>query len=46
MDGGFESAGLKNKVEINISESGVVFVNGMGNFDDILQKIDLVKINK
>ena len=36
----------KNKVEINISESGVVFVNGMGNFDDILQKIDLVKINK
>lgn len=36
----------KNRVEINISESGVVFVNGMGNFDEILQKIDLVKINK
>lgn len=36
----------KNKVEVNISKNGVVFMNGMGNFDDILQKIDLVKLNR
>ena len=34
----------KNKVEVNISESGAVFINGMGNFDDILKKIDLTKL--
>lgn len=33
----------KNKVEVNISKSGVIFMNGMGNFDEILQKIDLKK---
>ena len=36
----------KNKVEINISSNGVVFMNGMGNFDEILHKIDLAPINK
>ena len=30
-----------NKVEINISKNGVVFLNGMGDFDKIMQKIDL-----
>lgn len=34
----------KNKVEINISDKGVVFMNGMGNFDDIMRKIDLISI--
>lgn len=34
----------KNKVEINISENGVVFMNGMGNFEEIQQKIDLMKL--
>ena len=33
----------KNKVEVNVATSGVVFMNGMGNFDEILQKIDLIK---
>lgn len=36
----------KNKVEVNISKNGVVFVNGMGNFNEILQKIDLSAIKK
>jgi len=36
----------KNKVEINIYSNGVVFMNGMGNFDDIMQKVDLVKLKK
>ena len=31
----------KNKVEVNISKNGQIFMNGMGNFDEILQKIDL-----
>lgn len=36
----------KNKVEINISKNGQIFMNGMGNFDEIMQKIDLVGIKK
>lgn len=36
----------KNKVEVNISKNGVVFMNGMGNFDEIMQKIDLIKLSK
>ena len=36
----------KNKVEVNISKNGQVFMNGMGNFDGILQKIDLAGIEK
>ena len=36
----------KNKVEINISPDGIVFMNGMGDFDDIMQKVDLVKLKK
>ena len=31
----------KNKVEINISKNGQIFINGMGNFDEILHKVDL-----
>lgn len=34
----------KNKVEVNISKNGIVFMNGMGDFDSIMQKIDLIKI--
>ena len=34
----------KNKVEINIGENGVVFMNGMGDFDEIMQKVDLVAL--
>lgn len=36
---------FKNKVEVNISENGTVFMNGMGNFEDILKKIDLTPIS-
>ena len=36
----------KNKVEVNISKNGTIFVNGMGNFDEILQKIDLYPVKK
>jgi len=36
----------KNKVEINLYPNGTVFMNGMGDFDDIMQKIDLVKLKK
>lgn len=34
----------KNKVEVNISKNGVVFMNGMGNFEEIQQKIDLMPV--
>lgn len=34
----------KNKIEINISKNGDIFMNGMGNFDEIQHKIDLTKI--
>lgn len=33
----------KNKVEVNVLKSGAIFMNGMGNFDEILRKIDLIK---
>ena len=36
----------KNKVEVNISKNGQIFMNGMGNFDEILQKVDLYGLNK
>ena len=32
----------KNKVEVNISKSGFIFVNGMGDFDDISKKLKLL----
>ena len=35
----------KNKVEINISKNGTVFMNGMGNFKEILEKIHLSNIS-
>lgn len=34
----------KNKIEINISKDGTIFMNGMGNFDEIQHKIDLTKL--
>ena len=34
----------KNKVEVNIDKNGIVFMNGMGNFEEIMQKIDLVRL--
>lgn len=34
----------KNKLEINISKNGMVFINGMGDFDDVLHKIDFVPV--
>lgn len=36
----------KNKVEMNIYSDGSVFMNGMGNFQDIMHKVDLIKIEK
>lgn len=36
----------KNKVEVNVSKNGTIFVNGMGNFQEILQKIDLYPMKK
>ncbi|MBQ7125932.1 radical SAM protein [bacterium] len=30
-----------NKVEVNISKDGFIFMNGMGDFEEIIQKIDL-----
>jgi len=36
----------KNKVEVNINTNGIVFMNGMGNFEKILKKIDLKNIEK
>ena len=34
----------KNKVEVNISKNGIIFLNGMGDFDKIVQKIDLASV--
>ena len=39
-------AKYKNKIEVNISKNGQIFMNGMGNFDEILQKVDLFGIKK
>ena len=36
----------KNKIEINILQNGTVFMNGMGDFKDIMQKVDLAKLKK
>ena len=36
----------KNKIEINISKNGEIFLNGIGNFDEIMQKMDLVALKK
>lgn len=36
----------KNKVEVNISKNGFIFMNGMGNFDEIMQKMDLVSLKQ
>jgi len=36
----------KNKVELNISKNGQIFMNGMGNFDEILSKMSLKGVNR
>ena len=35
----------KNKVEINISKNGMIFMNGMGDFNSITKKIKLLNIS-
>ena len=32
----------KNKIEVNISKNGTLFINGMGNFHEITQKLELL----
>lgn len=32
--------GYKNKVEVNIQKNGTIFINGMGNFDNFVKKLD------
>ncbi len=34
----------KNKVEVNISKNGQIFMNGIGNFDEILRKMSLLGV--
>lgn len=34
----------KNKIEINIAKNGTIFVNGMGDFDKIQHKLDLIRL--
>ncbi len=36
----------QNKVEFNIYKDGSIFMNGMGNFKDIMHKVDLTQIIK
>ena len=36
----------KNKIEVNISKNGQIFMNGMGDFDEILRKVDLIGLKK
>ena len=35
----------KNKVELNIQENGVIFMNGMGDFDELTKKLKLFSIH-
>lgn len=32
----------KNKIEINIASNGTLFLNGMGNFNKVIEKLDLI----
>jgi len=36
----------KNKIELNIKKNGEIFMNGMGDFDYIIQKADLIELKK
>lgn len=36
----------KNKVELNIYPDGTIFMNGMGDFKEIMQKVDVVELRK
>lgn len=35
----------KNKIELNISKSGMIFMNGMGNFKKIQQQLDFANVS-
>ena len=35
----------KNKIEINVQKNGVIFVNGMGDFDKFTEKLDMLSIH-
>lgn len=35
----------KNKVELNIQEDGMIFINGMGDFDELTKKLKLYSIH-
>jgi len=32
----------KNKIELNIQKNGVVFINGMGDFDKLVSSLDMI----
>ena len=32
----------KNKIEINVRKNGTIFINGMGNFDELEKKLKLI----
>ena len=35
----------KNKVEINIQKNGLIFINGMGNFEELTEKLDMPSVH-
>ena len=35
----------KNKIEVNIQKNGTIFINGMGDFDEITKKLKLFSIH-
>ena len=35
----------KNKIEINIDKNGIIFINGMGDFEKITKKLDMFNIH-
>lgn len=35
----------KNKVEINIQKNGLIFINGMGDFDELTKKLDMPSLH-
>lgn len=32
----------KNKIEINVQKNGLVFINGMGDFDKVVESLDMI----
>ena len=35
----------KNKIEVNIKKNGIIFINGMGDFDALEKKLDMLTIH-